>query len=198
MGRKSPRGSLDRAARCSTASKPSRSETSTSRTSLRIVATLGILPPGANVQRSKRSLSKPTTSCPPLSSVGVRTVPIYPRCPVTSRRIRSLFPNGPRALARFPEPFQIVLVAQRVHGRPKAVVSVSHELAVPRKFLQGRVLEHFHVAVDIVEHLRFQHEERPVDPTLGSLGLLLEGYHLIALEAHVAVTRRWTHGGDCG
>src|SRR6516162_1855096 len=109
-------------------------------------------------------------------------------------RIRSLLPNGPRALARFPEPFQIVLVPQRVHRRPKAIMSVSHELAVPRKVLQGRVFEHFHVAVDIVEDLRLQHEERPVDPALGSLRLLLEGYYLIALEAHVAVTRRWTHG----
>src|SRR5262249_10637310 len=107
-------------------------------------------------------------------------------------------PNGPRALARFPEPFQIVLVAQRVHGRPKAVVSVSHELAVPRKFLWGRVLEHFHVTVDILEDLRLQNEERPVDPALGSLRLLLKGYYLVALEAHMAVTRRRSHGRDSG
>ncbi len=58
------------------------------------------------------------------------------------------------------------------------------------------MFEHHHVAVDVVEHLRLQHEERAVDPAFGGLGFFLEGGHLVAVEAHMAVARRGPHRGD--
>ena len=73
---------------------------------------------------------------------------------------------------------------------------VRHQLPVPREIFERRVLEHHHVTFDVIEDRGLEYEEGAIDPTLRRLGLLLEGRHLVALEAHVAVARRGPNGGN--
>ena len=66
----------------------------------------------------------------------------------------------------------------------------SGEIATP---LHG---VHDGAAVDVFEHLRLEHEEGPVDPALGGLGLLGELDDAVPVEHQVAEARGGAHGGD--
>ena len=63
---------------------------------------------------------------------------------------------------------------------------VSHQLAVGRQPLEGRVLEGRLVALDVVEDCGLEHEEPAVDPALADLRLLGKRAHEIALEVEPA------------
>src|SRR5439155_14834461 len=84
------------AARCSTASSPTRSAGSTSRRSIPTRGTETSPSSGPNVHPRYRSVSSPTTSCPAPRSTGTSTAPMYPRCPVTTILTGRSRPAGPR------------------------------------------------------------------------------------------------------
>jgi hypothetical protein len=88
-----------------------------------------------------------------------------------------------------PKVFEQLLVADGVHALPEGVVPVGHELAVARQPLERLPLELRRVAVDVVEDLRLEHEERAVDPALADLRLLRELGDLVAVEIEVPVAR---------
>src|ERR1700733_2601557 len=190
-GFRSPRGSFERPARWRMASKPFTSCRVASRTSLRVSGICAI--PSLKVLRSKRSVSSPTTSCPACNSIGTKTVPMYPACPVTNTFIRFL-PSFPRCVARFPIRLQDLLLANSIHTLPEAGVSIRHELAFARQALQWFLLEVSTVTVDEVKDLRLKHKECSVDPTFLGLRLLREFGDLIAIHLQVAKARRRT---DC-
>ena len=66
----------------------------------------------------------------------------------------------------------------------------------PRQGLQRLLFELGRVALDIVEDLPLQDEVGSVDPALGSLGLLGELLHVIAVEFQVTVAGRRPHRGE--
>src|SRR5579859_283623 len=153
------------------ASKPFTSSRVASRTSLRISGICAI--PSLKVLRSKRSVSSPTTSCPACKSIGTKTVPMYPACPVTNTRIRFL-PSLPRCVTAFPISFQDLLLANRIHALPEAGVPIGHELAFAGQALEGLLLEVRTVTVDEVEDLGLEHKECSVDPAFLGLRLFRE------------------------
>src|ERR1700753_1879224 len=153
------------------ASKPFTSSRVASRTSLRISG-IGAIP-SLKVLRSKRSVSSPTTSCPACKSIGTKTVPMYPACPVTNTRIRIL-PSLPRCVTALPIGFQDFLLANRIHALPDAGVPIGHELTLAGQALERLLLEVRVVAIDEIEDLRLQYEEGSVDPAFLGLRLLRE------------------------
>src|SRR5262249_30604280 len=104
-------------------------------------------------------------------------------------------PSGPRSVSRFPHLFKLEFVAQGIHTGPESGVLESHELAVARQPLHWRVFEHRLVAINIVEHPGFEHEEGAIDPPLGCLWLLLEPCDPLAIENHMPVASRRPNGG---
>src|SRR4051795_5125886 len=149
--------------------------------SLRMLGTLTI--PSPNEQRLYQSASMPTTSCPRPSSIGVSTVPMYPRCPVTrifmfsstpfpcakpstSQLGRALLPYLPRRFAGFPQAFQQALVAERVHALPEPAVTIGHQLPVARQLFHGLTFPGGLVTFDVIENAMFENEESAVDPAL--------------------------------
>src|SRR5688572_7522650 len=84
------------------------------------------------------------------------------RTPLAARSV----PCFPGCLARFPKRLEQTPVAQRVHALPEPVVPVGHQLAVAGESFHGFALPGGFVAVDVVEDLRLEHEERAVDPPL--------------------------------
>src|SRR5882757_1988907 len=192
-GFRSPRGSFESPARWRMASKPFTSCRVASRTSLRISGICAI--PSLKVLRSKRSVSSPTTSCPACNSIGTKTVPMYPACPVTNTRIRFL-PSLPRCVTAFPIRFQDLLLANGIHTLPEAGVPVCHELAFAGQALEGLLFEVSIVTVDEVKDLGLKHKERSVDPAFLGLRLLRELGDLIAVHFQVTEARRRTDGGE--
>src|SRR5690606_40422026 len=73
-------------------------------------------------------------------------------------------PLLPRCLAAVPEPFEQLLVAQRVHRLPETVVAICGELSRGRQFLHRAALPDGVVAIDQLDHLLLEHEEPAVDP----------------------------------
>ena len=69
------------------------------------------------------------------------------------------------------------------------------QLAVLGQPLQRLALPDRLVAVDVVEHLRLEHEEAAVDPALADLRLLGELGDAVAVEDEPAEARRRPHGG---
>src|SRR5438477_4011929 len=189
-GFRSPSGSLEIPARWRTASKPERSAAVTSRMSMRTAASSGA--PSPNVQESNRKLSSPTTSCPARVSVGTSAAPMYPSCPVTSTL--TLGPDFPWRSATLPELIEHDLLAERVHALPEFVMSVCHQLRIGCKPLERLPLEVRFVAVDVVQHRRFEDEEGAVDPAFPKLRLFREADDLVAFEIEMTKAGRRTHG----
>src|SRR6188472_3458904 len=125
---------------------------------------------------------------------------MYPLCPVTSTLIRlsppSLGPDFPGRLAALPQLVEQHLLSQRIHALPEIMMAESHQLAVGGETLQRLTLEVSLVAVDVVEHTRFEHEERAVDPPLPELRLLRELHDPVAVELEVPETGGRSHGSQ--
>src|SRR5688572_2713993 len=79
---------------------------------------------------------------------------------------------------------------------PEPLVAIRRQLSVGRQPLERRVLEKSVVALDVVEHLRLQHEESAIDPPLTDLRLLREFGDKVAVENQSTKTRRRTNRGD--
>src|SRR5690554_2680358 len=107
-------------------------------------------------------------------------------------------PHLPRGLARGPHLLEHLLLLQRVHARPEAVVPVAHELAVAHEPVYGLALPDAGVPGDVVDGPRLEDEEAAVDPALALLGLLVEVLDPVALEREVPEARRRPHRGDGG
>src|SRR4051812_30862155 len=90
-------------------------------------------------------------------------------------------PDFPGRPAGGPEPFQRLLVVQRVHRLPETLVPERGELPVFGQSLHGPALPHGLVVVDEVEDGTFEDEKAAVDPGPVAAGLFLEaGYAVIA------------------
>src|SRR5882724_2563514 len=161
------------------ASNPSSCLASTSRTSTRISAMSWT--PGTNVHCPKRSLSRPTTSCPAPSSIGIITVPMYPLWPLTRTRIglhdhlSAVERLGVASLRLDPaqpqerqervrgEPVVVLLRLEAVHEDPDlllagCLVELNEEIGVTdvAVVLQDLVLEDEVIPVRIPRQLRHQ------------------------------------------
>src|SRR5262249_29213716 len=97
------------------------------------------------------------------------------------------FPSCPGSFSRLPHVLELLLVAKRIHASTKACVLVRHELAILRQLFERGVLEHDHVAVDVIEHFRLEYEESAVDPPFGGLRFLREPLHPRTIEKHMSV-----------
>jgi hypothetical protein len=58
-----------------------------------------------------------------------------------------------------PQFFEIGLVPQGIHGRPKTAMAIRHKLAVVRKSLQGSLLPYISIVVKVVEDFVLKDEE---------------------------------------
>src|SRR5690606_23489215 len=95
-----------------------------------------------------------------------------------------------------PQLLEELLLLERVHARPEAVVAVAHQLAVLHEAVDRLALPAARVAVDVVDGLRLEDEEAAVDPALALLRLLVEVLDPVALERQVAEARRRADGRD--
>ena len=71
---------------------------------------------------------------------------------------------------------------------------VSHQLLALRQRLQWSAFESGVIAVDILQHPRFEHEEGPIDPAFPGRGFFLERRDAIILDGQMAESRRQTYG----
>ena len=98
-----------------------------------------------------------------------------------------------------PEAFQHLEVAEGVHALPEAIVAVNHELAIPGQVLQGLALQNAPIVDgEVVENLRLEDEEPPVDEALGGLGLLGEAANLFAFHEKLSESGGRMDAGDRG
>ena len=87
------------------------------------------------------------------------------------------------AFAGGPEFFEVVFVAEGVHGLPEAVVEESVDFALGDEGFDGFALEHLGVVGDGGDDLGGEDEEAAVDPAAFAGGFFLEGVDLGVLEA---------------
>src|SRR5262245_41897892 len=87
------------------------------------------------------------------------------------------FPDHPRCAAACPELFKLIPVAERIHGLPKAVMTIDRELAFARQRFHRFVLPGRMVALDIAGDFWRQHKETAVDPPAIANRLFLKSGH---------------------
>src|SRR6187402_805813 len=109
---------------------------------------------------------------------------------------RSLLPGLPRSFPFAPKVFQLLLVAECVHGLPESVVEEGLHLALCNKGLQRFPLKHPGVILDLFKHAGGQNEEAPVDPAAFVFGLFLEGVDVVVLESECSKACQGLNGGE--
>src|SRR6185437_16991227 len=112
-----------------------------------------------------------------------------------SRR-RTNLPRLPWRFAGGPQFFQLVFIAQRIHGLPEAAVQIGLDLAARHERLDRLPLEHPEVVVDFGDNLGREHEEAAVDPAAFVFRLLLKRVDVGLLDAERAEARDRLHAGE--
>src|SRR6266702_1216330 len=117
----------------------------------------------------------------------------YPHTSLTGQRalalarsVPSFLPGFPWSLARGPELFELLLVAEGVHCLPEAVVEEGLHLTPGDEGLDDLALEHPAVVLDLLDHLGRQDKEAAVDPSAFVFGLLLEGVDVVVFQSEGA------------
>ena len=95
-------------------------------------------------------------------------------------------PGFPGGFAGGPEFFELLLVAEGVHGLPEAVVEEGLDFAFGDEGFDGLALEHPAIVLDLVDDFGGEDEEAAVDPAAFVLGFFLEGVDVVVLEAEGA------------
>src|SRR5258706_3814531 len=90
-------------------------------------------------------------------------------------------PETPRCLSRSPELLEDVLIRERVHALPEAVMMVGDEVALAGEVLQRLLFEGRLVAVNVVAHLGLENEEPAINDDA-----LLECLLAKSLDPHFA------------
>src|SRR3546814_20580209 len=91
-----------------------------------------------------------------------------------------------------------MLILQRVHALPEALMPVGHQLPLGGESLQRFPLPHRLVPVDIIEDLGLEDEERAIDPAVPAVRLLLEAGDAISVELEAAEPSRRPYRGPRG
>src|SRR5436309_6484171 len=123
-------------------------------------------------------------------------MPMMPPPSTRKSEVSTALPDLPGRSSRTPEFLEVHPLLDRIHAGPESGVPVAHQLAIVgqsfyRLALPGRV-----VAFDVVQRLRLQDEEAPVDPAFRRLRLLVEFPHLVSGEADSSEPGRRAHRGD--
>src|SRR5579859_92637 len=101
--------------------------------------------------------------CRPRSAMVAASRPPHARQWVTGPAILPLsLPELPWRRARVPQRVQMLLVAQRIHGLPKAAMHPGRELPARCEILHRLLLPDGLRPVDQLEHARLEHEEAAV------------------------------------
>src|SRR5690606_30238130 len=99
--------------------------------------------------------------------------------------------------ARFPQFFEMVFVAQRVHRLPETVVFEGRNLIIARQVFHRLAFPDGFITRDIREYSRFEYEETAVNPAAVS-GLFVERDDGFAFQPEQSETARRLRGGDGG
>src|SRR4051794_10900529 len=132
----------------------------------------------------------------------IRT-PMYPSLPVNNSFIgappsrRLSVPDLPRRLSGAPQPVEVHLVTKSVHALPEAVVAIRGQLVRGGQLLE-RLVRPVHVARNVVEHTRLEHEVAAVDPAGVELRLLLEPAHCAVDDLELPEAGDRPDGSDRG
>src|SRR6516162_28289 len=111
-----------------------------------------------------------------------------PRAPSRSGAV--LFPCLPGRRPALPYGFEVVLVAQRVHRLPVAIVNEGGELAIAGEAFQRLPFPKRCIAMDAVQCALLQHVKSAVDVTAVAGRLLDEARDAVAVEDDCAETTR--------
>nr|GFC32450.1 hypothetical protein [Tanacetum cinerariifolium] len=113
--------------------------------------------------------------------------------------LSSFFSNAPRSFVCGPESLELALVAQRIARLPEACVMKRAQLSVFRQLHQGLALPGNGVAVDVLDHFWFQHEETAVDPANLVAWFLFEtGHTVVLINIQHAKAARWLNSRNGG
>ena len=140
-----------------------------------------------------------SSGCAPKTSTfagGVSAAPISSGIIRRGRRLRRVVldrpgvPELPRGVAVLVQPLEPLLVLERVHRRPEAMVLLREHLALRHQTME-RLLDHVLAGPDLVEQLRPHDEVAAVDPDvgLGHVAQLADGAAVVHRENVEAVVR---------
>ena len=105
--------------------------------------------------------------------------------------MRGSAPGFPGCFTGIPKIVEQLLLSQRIHALPEALVLVGHELAFRRQAGHRAIIPLRVVIFDVVENLRLEDEECAIDPALRRLGVPRKLDDKLALDLEVPEARDW-------
>ncbi|MNY62816.1 hypothetical protein D3C86_1996960 [compost metagenome] len=72
---------------------------------------------------------------------------------------------------------------------------IGHQLTVARNEIEHITFQAVRITLDVIQHLRFQHEKSTIDPAFLLIPFLVENLNLIPLGQHCAETSWRAHCG---
>ena len=90
-----------------------------------------------------------------------------------------------------------MLVAERIHRVPKAIVEIGAQLVLLRKLFERFTLPHCHLVGDIVDCLGLEYEKPPVDSPAIAAWLLTKAFDAATMNVKCTEAAGRGNGSHC-